>query len=103
MSASHAHVLTGKWPFARAYAHAGMVRLDGEKMSKSLGNLVFVSKLRADGVPPAAIRLAILAHHYRSDWDWTGEVLQTAMARFERWREALSILRPSRGPRLLVP
>jgi L-cysteine:1D-myo-inositol 2-amino-2-deoxy-alpha-D-glucopyranoside ligase len=90
MSASHAHVLTGKWPFARAYAHAGMVRLDGEKMSKSRGNLVFVSKLRADGVHPAAIRLAILAHHYRSNWDWTGEVLQTAQARLERWREALS-------------
>jgi L-cysteine:1D-myo-inositol 2-amino-2-deoxy-alpha-D-glucopyranoside ligase len=90
MSASHAHVLTGKWPFARVYAHAGMVRLDGEKMSKSRGNLVFVSKLRADGVPPAAIRLSILAHHYRTDWDWTDELLRTAQARLERWREALS-------------
>ncbi len=90
MSAAHAHVLTGKWPFARAYAHAGMVRLDGEKMSKSRGNLVFVSKLREAGVEPAAIRLAILAHHYRSDWDWTDEVLATAQARLERWRGALS-------------
>jgi L-cysteine:1D-myo-inositol 2-amino-2-deoxy-alpha-D-glucopyranoside ligase len=90
MSAAHAQVLTGKWPFARAYAHAGMVRLDGEKMSKSRGNLVFVSKLREAGVDPAAIRLAILAHHYRTDWDWTDEVLVTAQTRLARWQDALS-------------
>jgi len=53
--------------FARRYAHAGMVRLGGEKMSKSLGNLVFVSALRESGIDPMAIRLAILAHHYRQD------------------------------------
>ncbi len=46
MSASHAQVATGERPHARAYVHAGMVGLDGEKMSKSRGNLVFVSKLR---------------------------------------------------------
>jgi L-cysteine:1D-myo-inositol 2-amino-2-deoxy-alpha-D-glucopyranoside ligase len=90
MSASHAQCLTGKWPFARVYAHAGMVRLDGEKMSKSRGNLVFVSTLRADGVEPAAIRLAILAHHYRADWDWTDAGLVAAQDRLVRWREALS-------------
>jgi L-cysteine:1D-myo-inositol 2-amino-2-deoxy-alpha-D-glucopyranoside ligase len=95
MSASHAQALTGKWPFARVYAHAGMVRLDGDKMSKSQGNLVFVSKLREAGVDPAAIRLAILAHHYRTDWDWTDDVLTAAQARLDRWRQALS--RPS-GP-----
>ena len=67
-----------------------MVRLDGEKMSKSRGNLVFVSKLRAAGVAPAAIRLAILAHHYRSDWDWTDDVLRAGEARLARWTEALS-------------
>jgi L-cysteine:1D-myo-inositol 2-amino-2-deoxy-alpha-D-glucopyranoside ligase len=89
MSASHAHVLTGKWPFARVYAHAGMVRLDGEKMSKSRGNLVFVSKLRASGVEPVAIRLAILANHYRRDWDWTDEGLRAAQDRVARWRDAL--------------
>ena len=66
-------MLTGQWPFARAYVHAGMVGLDGEKMSKSRGNLVFVSRLREDGVDPMAIRLALLAHHYRSDWEWTPE------------------------------
>jgi L-cysteine:1D-myo-inositol 2-amino-2-deoxy-alpha-D-glucopyranoside ligase len=90
MSAAHAHVLTVKWPFARVYAHAGMVRLDGEKMSKSRGNLVFVSRLRESGVDPAVIRLAILAHHYRSDWDWSDEGLTTAAARLNRWRDAFS-------------
>ncbi len=58
MGASHAQALTGEFPMAKAYVHAGMVALDGEKMSKSKGNLVFVSKLRRDGVDPAAIRLA---------------------------------------------
>jgi L-cysteine:1D-myo-inositol 2-amino-2-deoxy-alpha-D-glucopyranoside ligase len=90
MSAAHAQALTGKWPFARVYAHAGMVRLDGEKMSKSRGNLVFVSALRADGVDPMAIRAAILAHHYRSDWDWTADALADAGHRLARWRDALS-------------
>jgi L-cysteine:1D-myo-inositol 2-amino-2-deoxy-alpha-D-glucopyranoside ligase len=59
-------------------------------MSKSLGNLVFVSKLRDSGVDPMAIRLAILAHHYRSDWEWTPEVLTAATARLTRWRAAVS-------------
>ncbi|NJQ01389.1 cysteine--1-D-myo-inosityl 2-amino-2-deoxy-alpha-D-glucopyranoside ligase [Streptomyces zingiberis] len=90
MGASHAHALTGEHPFARAYVHAGMVALDGEKMSKSKGNLVFVSALRRDGVDPAAIRLAILAHHYRSDWEWTGGVLTAAQDRLARWRAAVS-------------
>jgi L-cysteine:1D-myo-inositol 2-amino-2-deoxy-alpha-D-glucopyranoside ligase len=90
MSASHAQVLTGKWPFARVYAHAGMVRLDGEKMSKSRGNLAFVSRLRSAGVEPVAIRLAILAHHYRSDWDWSDEGLAAATVQAQRWRDALS-------------
>ncbi|HWF82293.1 MAG TPA: cysteine--1-D-myo-inosityl 2-amino-2-deoxy-alpha-D-glucopyranoside ligase [Streptosporangiaceae bacterium] len=96
MSASHARVAHGVADgevFARRYVHAGMVRYDGEKMSKSLGNLVFVSALRESGTDPMAIRLAILAHHYREDWDWTGEVLGTAIARLGRWREA--VRRPS--------
>ena len=70
MGAGHAYSLSGV-PLAEHFAHAGMVGLDGEKMSKSKGNLVLVSKLRAAGEEPAAIRLAILAHHYRSDWSWT--------------------------------
>jgi L-cysteine:1D-myo-inositol 2-amino-2-deoxy-alpha-D-glucopyranoside ligase len=67
-----------------------MVGLGGEKMSKSLGNLVLVSQLRAQGVDPVAIRLAVLAHHYREDWDWDDDVLATAQARLERWRAAVS-------------
>jgi L-cysteine:1D-myo-inositol 2-amino-2-deoxy-alpha-D-glucopyranoside ligase len=94
-SASHARVafadgVPGQGAFAHSYAHAGMVRLDGEKMSKSLGNLVFVSRLVADGVDPMAIRLAILAHHYRSDWDWTAAGLAAAQDRLACWRAALS-------------
>jgi L-cysteine:1D-myo-inositol 2-amino-2-deoxy-alpha-D-glucopyranoside ligase len=76
--------------FARVYAHAGMVSYQGEKMSKSLGNLVFVSRLRADGVDPMAIRMVLLAHHYRSDWEWTEAGLGDAQARLDRWRSALS-------------
>ena len=75
--------------FARCYAHAGMVRLDGEKMSKSLGNLVFVSRLVAGGVDPMAIRLAIMSHHYRGDWDWTDAGLAAAQDRLAHWRAAL--------------
>src|SRR5215471_16928994 len=70
-SAAHAEVLTGVVPFARHYVHAGMIGLDGEKMSKSRGNLVLISRLRGDGVDPMAIRLALLAGHYRSDRQWT--------------------------------
>ena len=76
--------------FARVYVHAGMVSYHGEKMSKSLGNLVFVSRVLADGVDPMAIRMALLAHHYRSDWEWTDAVLGDAQARLARWRTALA-------------
>jgi L-cysteine:1D-myo-inositol 2-amino-2-deoxy-alpha-D-glucopyranoside ligase len=79
----------GHGVFARCYAHAGMVRLDGEKMSKSLGNLVFVSRLVAGGVDPMAVRLAIMAHHYRGDWDWTADGLAAAQDRLARWRAAV--------------
>ncbi len=91
MGASHAQVATGERPHARAYVHAGMVGLDGEKMSKSRGNLVFVSGLRKDGTDPMAIRLALLAHHYRTDWEWTGADLTGAEARLARWREAVRL------------
>jgi L-cysteine:1D-myo-inositol 2-amino-2-deoxy-alpha-D-glucopyranoside ligase len=90
MSASHARVAFAPAPnvFARVYAHAGMVSFHGEKMSKSLGNLVFVNRLLADGVDAMAIRLALLAHHYSSDWEWTDDVLAEAKARLTRWRSA---------------
>jgi len=96
MSASHARVALagraglGEPVFARHYAHAGMVRLDGEKMSKSQGNLVFVSRLIAGGADPMVIRLAILAHHYTGDWDWTDAGLAAAQARLDRWRAAVA-------------
>ncbi len=76
--------------FARRYVHAGMVRFDGEKMSKSRGNLVFVSELLAAGRDPMAIRLAIISHHYRGDWDWTADSLTVAEGRLERWRAAVA-------------
>ena len=94
MSASHARVACapddGGHAFARVYAHSGMVAYAGAKMSKSLGNLVFVSRLRAAGTDPMAIRLALLAHHYRSDWEWTDDVLLAAERRLGRWRAAVA-------------
>jgi L-cysteine:1D-myo-inositol 2-amino-2-deoxy-alpha-D-glucopyranoside ligase len=92
MSASHARVAFApeRGVFARVYAHAGMVSYRGHKMSKSLGNLVFVSRLTADGVDPMAVRMALLAHHYRSDWEWTDTVLAQAQGRLARWRAALA-------------
>ena len=68
MSAGEAQVAHPGERFARAYAHAGMVAYDGEKMSKSKGNLVFVSALRMSEVDPMAIRLVLLRHLYRTDW-----------------------------------
>lgn len=88
MGAGHVWALDGA-PLAEYYLHAGMVGLDGEKMSKSRGNLVLVSRLREQGANPAAIRLAILAHHYRSDWFWEDRMLVQAQQRLEHWRQAL--------------
>jgi L-cysteine:1D-myo-inositol 2-amino-2-deoxy-alpha-D-glucopyranoside ligase len=95
-SAAHAEALTGSHPFARHYVHAGMIGLDGEKMSKSRGNLVLVSKLRGAGTDPMAVRLALLDGHYRADREWTGGRLPAAEARLARWRTAVS--RPSGAP-----
>jgi L-cysteine:1D-myo-inositol 2-amino-2-deoxy-alpha-D-glucopyranoside ligase len=88
-SAANAEALTGEHPMAHAYVHTGMIGLDGEKMSKSRGNLVFVSKLRAAGVDPMAIRLALLDGHYRSDREWTGGRLRRAEQRLAQWRAAV--------------
>ncbi len=89
--AAHVEVLTGIHPFARHYGHAGMIALDGAKMSKSRGNLVFVSRLRADGVDPMALRLALLSGHWRSDRSWTPDLLAAGQARLARWREATTL------------
>jgi L-cysteine:1D-myo-inositol 2-amino-2-deoxy-alpha-D-glucopyranoside ligase len=94
-SAAHAEVLTSVAPFASHYVHAGMIGLSGEKMSKSRGNLVFVSRLRADGVDSMALRLALIADHYRADRQWTDDALKTGEQRLARWREAVAA---GRGP-----
>jgi len=86
--AAHAEAFTGVHPFAKHYCHAGMIGLNGEKMSKSRGNLVFISRLRADAVDPMAIRLALLAGHWRADRAWTASSLTEAQARLARWRDA---------------
>jgi len=88
MGASEVHRLTGEWPFARHYVHSGMVAWQGHKMSKSRGNLVFVSQLAREGTDPMAIRLALLAHHYRTDWVWTPHGLEGAHERLQRWTAA---------------
>lgn len=91
MCAGHAQVAVPGTAFAQVYSHAGMVGYDGEKMSKSRGNLVFVSALRNSDVDPMAIRLALLRHHFRSDWEWTDEQLWTAVDDIARWRKALAL------------
>ena len=90
MCATDAQVTTDE-VFARAYLHSGMVGLDGEKMSKSRGNLVFVSALRREGVDPMAIRLALLSQHYRTDWMWSPDLLVRAQERLAAWREAVRL------------
>ena len=74
-------------PFVRHWMHQAMVFMDGEKMSKSLGNLVFVHELlkthEAD-----AIRLGVIKHHYRTEWSWNDDVMPEADARLERWKAA---------------
>ena len=88
MSAVQGTAMCGCATFAQAYVHQAMVGLDGAKMSKSKGNLVLVSRLRADGHDPMAIRLVLLAQHYREPWDWQAELLDQATARLQRWRQA---------------
>ncbi|MEV4901392.1 cysteine--1-D-myo-inosityl 2-amino-2-deoxy-alpha-D-glucopyranoside ligase [Citricoccus sp. NPDC055426] len=100
-SAAHATAADGQ-PLAQAFVHAGMVGLDGEKMSKSLGNLVLVSRLRSQGVEPVAIRTALLSNHYRDDWDWTPELMTRSMDRVARWRRALELQEPGDGAALLA-
>ena len=89
MCASQAHVLTGK-DLAATYVHAAMIGLDGEKMSKSKGNLVFVSKLIQAGTDPMVIRFALMSQHYRVDRMWTDELLVQATQRVNQIRKALA-------------
>jgi L-cysteine:1D-myo-inositol 2-amino-2-deoxy-alpha-D-glucopyranoside ligase len=83
MSAAQSAVMTGQ-PFARHYVHAGMIGLNGEKMSKSLGNLVFVSQLISEGISPMAIRWALLNRSYRQDAMWSDSILAQSILSIER-------------------
>ncbi|MGL5823880.1 MAG: cysteine--1-D-myo-inosityl 2-amino-2-deoxy-alpha-D-glucopyranoside ligase [Nocardioides sp.] len=91
MCAAQAHVAFPESRFARAFLHGGMVSYAGEKMSKSRGNLVFVSHLRNSDVDPMAIRLALLSQHYRTDWEWHDSLLWQGTDRLRLWRDAVSV------------
>jgi L-cysteine:1D-myo-inositol 2-amino-2-deoxy-alpha-D-glucopyranoside ligase len=90
MCASQAYVLTGK-ELAATYVHSAMIGLDGEKMSKSKGNLVFVSTLVRNGEDPMAIRLALLSQHYRQDRMWTSELFDEGKLRLLNLRKAFQL------------
>ncbi len=96
LGAAEAAVATGDWPFARAYVHQAMVAFRGEKMSKSLGNLVFVSALLASGVDPMAVRLARRAHHPATPWEWPDADRAGGQRRWATWRAAFA--RPAAPP-----
>jgi L-cysteine:1D-myo-inositol 2-amino-2-deoxy-alpha-D-glucopyranoside ligase len=81
-----AESISGQSPFARFWLHTGMVALDGTKMSKSLGNLVFVEDL-LERFDPGAVRRYFLEHHYRADWTFLDEELQESAAGFKRWSQ----------------
>jgi L-cysteine:1D-myo-inositol 2-amino-2-deoxy-alpha-D-glucopyranoside ligase len=83
MSAAQSRSINNQ-KFARSYVHAGMIGLDGEKMSKSLGNLIFVSKLISSGVNPAAIRWALMGHPYSSDLMWSDALIDKAVMDIDR-------------------
>jgi L-cysteine:1D-myo-inositol 2-amino-2-deoxy-alpha-D-glucopyranoside ligase len=84
--AAQSEAATGE-PFVRHWMHQAMVRKDGEKMSKSLGNLVFVNDLRREW-DPRAIRLALSANHYRTEWEWNDKRMPQAKERLQRWLAA---------------
>ena len=101
MSAAEAQAAFEDLNFARHYVHAGMVGFEGEKMSKSKGNLVLVSKLRESGVDPMVIRLALLAHRYRDDWEWTDADQEAAEERLAAWRGAVDRATPDQAAGLV--
>ncbi len=90
MSESHLRVLGHTPAPVLLHAHGGLVGYQGEKMSKSRGNLVLVSELVAGGADPMAVRLVLLAHHFRDDWEYTDADLVAATERLARWREAMA-------------
>ncbi len=74
-------------PFVQHWMHTALISMDGAKMSKSLGNLVFVDALRKEW-DPAVIRLAIIGHHYRTEWEWDDDLMARAQVQREQWRAA---------------
>ena len=87
--AAQSEAATGE-VFVRHWMHQAMVRMDGEKMSKSLGNLVFVSDLLEEWEPDV-VRLAVVSHHYRDSWEWNDSLVPAAADRLERWRTAAAV------------
>ena len=85
--AAQSEAVTGAL-FVKHWMHVGLVGLEGTKMSKSLGNLVFVDDL-AGRAEPTAVRLALLDQHYRVDWEWRDELLSLAQSRLATWRSTL--------------
>src|SRR5262245_20222330 len=74
-------------PFVKHWMHTALISKDGAKMSKSLGNLVFVDKLRTE-YEPAAIRLGLIEHHYRTEWEWDDDLMPRNAERLVTWRDA---------------
>ncbi|MEZ5216701.1 MAG: cysteine--tRNA ligase [Ilumatobacteraceae bacterium] len=74
-------------PFVRHWMHVAMVYMDGQKMSKSLGNLVFIDQLR-EKWDPRSIRLAIIEHHYRTEWSWEEDLMPRNAERLTAWCRA---------------
>ncbi|MFM2103122.1 MAG: hypothetical protein RL740_209 [Actinomycetota bacterium] len=97
MSASQSKFLVGK-KLAQVFVHAGLIGLDGEKMSKSKGNLLFVSKMISSGISPMAIRWALLKRHYRQDYLWQRTETQEAERELASLAERLngSVIPPTK-------
>jgi len=74
-------------PFVRHWMHTALISMNGEKMSKSLGNLVFIDALRKER-DPATIRLAIIGHQYRTEWEWDDGLMDRSQAQLDSWRAA---------------
>ena len=99
--AAQSEAATGA-PFVRHWMHQAMVRMDGEKMSKSLGNLVFISDLLKT-YDPRAIRLALLGHHYREAWEWNEALMPDAAARLDRWLASAGTSGEGAGSAVIAP
>jgi L-cysteine:1D-myo-inositol 2-amino-2-deoxy-alpha-D-glucopyranoside ligase len=91
--AAQSESVTGA-PFVKSWLHVGLVGYEGTKMSKSLGNLVFVEDLARQS-EPMAVRLALLQHQYRVDWEWHGDELAKAQSRLSTWRSTANSARSS--------